>query len=230
MIANMRNSRGSAFSLIEMLVVVGVILLLAAVLYPALIKTKEWGRATRCASNLRQLHVATMNYVTENAGKFPWIADFWDDDGKQTYTHVHGWVGWQNDWYKWPQEVLNNQMSKPGNGTYAWQGASGLACLTNGSLWKYTKAQDVYVCPTFATRAVTGTNRAMRSYSMNMDAGISARMYTDTSMSATRTILYADDRSVTNSPYDGQVHTTEIGRWHGGYGQAVFVDGHVERL
>jgi prepilin-type processing-associated H-X9-DG protein len=49
-----------------------------------------------------------------------------------------------------------------------------------------------------------------------------------------KTVLFGDDRIVTNLPYDSQFGTNEIGLWHtaaGGVrgGQVVFLDGHVEK-
>lgn len=60
-----------AFTLVELLVVIGIIALLVSVLLPALNSAREQGNAVRCASNLRQLATALVNYAAENKGKFP---------------------------------------------------------------------------------------------------------------------------------------------------------------
>src|SRR5262245_12659444 len=60
-----------AFTLVEMLVVIAIIGLLAALLVPALLRAKETGRRTACASNLRQLSVAAAIYAGDNDGYFP---------------------------------------------------------------------------------------------------------------------------------------------------------------
>ena len=60
-----------AFTLIEVLVVIAVIALIAAMLLPALSKARESGRRAACASNLRQLNVAVSIYAGENEGDFP---------------------------------------------------------------------------------------------------------------------------------------------------------------
>ena len=62
-----------AFTLVEMLVVIAVIALIAALLLPALSKARQSGRRTACASNLRQLSVALSIYTGENEGDFPTI-------------------------------------------------------------------------------------------------------------------------------------------------------------
>ena len=67
----MMNRRG--FTLIELMVVIAVIALMAALLFPALNRAKESGRRTACASNLRQLGVALSIYAGENEGSFPLV-------------------------------------------------------------------------------------------------------------------------------------------------------------
>jgi prepilin-type N-terminal cleavage/methylation domain-containing protein/prepilin-type processing-associated H-X9-DG protein len=66
----MRCTR-TAFTLVELLVVIAVIAILAALLLPALSKAKESARRTRCASNLRQVLLAASMYADENDGRFP---------------------------------------------------------------------------------------------------------------------------------------------------------------
>ena len=59
------------FTLIELLVVVGIIALLTAVLLPVLLAARERARATACASNLHQLHLAFSMYAADNGGFVP---------------------------------------------------------------------------------------------------------------------------------------------------------------
>ena len=59
-----------AFTLVELLVVVGVITVLLAVLLPTLSKAREQARRVKCAANLRQLGVALVNY-TQQFGVYP---------------------------------------------------------------------------------------------------------------------------------------------------------------
>src|SRR3981081_1497833 len=61
----------SAFSLIEILIVVGIIGLLMALLLPALEKAREHANALRCTVNLQQLGQALSLYTNENHGDYP---------------------------------------------------------------------------------------------------------------------------------------------------------------
>lgn len=54
--------RPAAFTLIEMLVVIGIIVTLAALALPAIVKARESSRSAQCMSNLRQLGVAIIRY------------------------------------------------------------------------------------------------------------------------------------------------------------------------
>lgn len=59
------------FTLIEILVVVGVVILIAAILFPVFASSRENARRTSCSSNLHSLGLALMMYVQDNNEQGP---------------------------------------------------------------------------------------------------------------------------------------------------------------
>jgi prepilin-type processing-associated H-X9-DG protein/prepilin-type N-terminal cleavage/methylation domain-containing protein len=62
-------SKKTGFSLIELLVVISIISLLFALLFPSLEQVRNRAKATKCMSNLRQLGIAVHTYWIENDSK-----------------------------------------------------------------------------------------------------------------------------------------------------------------
>ncbi len=61
----------TGFTLIEMLVVIGIVALITALLFPAFSRVREKGRQTVCLSNERQLGVAILMYTHDNDDFLP---------------------------------------------------------------------------------------------------------------------------------------------------------------
>lgn len=68
---NARPTRLRGFTLVELLVVIGIIAVLIAILLPALNRAREAGKRVQCLSNLRQLSQATIMFTAENRGWMP---------------------------------------------------------------------------------------------------------------------------------------------------------------
>ncbi len=65
----MKTKKG--FTLIELLVVIAIIAILAAILFPVFARAREQARKSSCASNLKQLGLAVIQYTQDYDEKFP---------------------------------------------------------------------------------------------------------------------------------------------------------------
>jgi prepilin-type N-terminal cleavage/methylation domain-containing protein len=81
-----------AFTLVELLVVIGIIAILIGLILPALNKAREQARAAQCMSNLRQMSNAVVMFANDHNGLMPCGASYkiytWSDYTETSFAQV----------------------------------------------------------------------------------------------------------------------------------------------
>ena len=165
-----------AFTIIELLVVVGIIGILAGVLLASFSGGTEAARAAKCLANMRNLAQGAISYASQH-DRFPFAGSHAaigvDSKGKVKYVEHVGWISWlsMNDEY--------NTRSARGGSSSSFRPLPNIsACcsdedhatfaITNGTLWKCVgQNRDTYVCPAHAIRAKKHAATVRFSYAMS---------------------------------------------------------------
>ena len=65
------SRKRSGFTLIELMIVIAIIAILAAILVPNFVRARAQGHLTACKSNLKNIGTALEMYSTDHAGRYP---------------------------------------------------------------------------------------------------------------------------------------------------------------
>ena len=139
----------NAFTLIELLVVVAIIAILAAMLLPALSKSKLKAQGIYCMNNHRQLALAWRMYAEDNGDRLPYASDYGPDPKENQFAWVRG--------------LMNFNPNNPSN----WDIEQD---LVKSPLWSYCgRNPSIWRCPAdHSSVTVNGEVKPrVRSMSMN---------------------------------------------------------------
>lgn len=202
-------SRRKAFTLVELLVVIGIIAILIGILLPVVIKARKQSVVVQCASNLRQCATALNNYLIDTKGMLFWRGANPSLDGM--------------DWYVWGGRETGNRNLNQG-GLFNRFVPRPLNPYVNNDIRVFKCPMDEdYSSPW--TKGISNYDSVGNSYSFNaigspnppldLTRGLAGIRMTKVKNTA-RVILFLDG---------GLVHG---GDWHGqGKGNVCLADGHV---
>lgn len=165
------NSRRSAFSLVELIVVIAIIGILAGVLMATFGGGTASARAARCLSNMKNLASASQTYAMSShyyprAGNLVYLTMKEQTGGRVTrnYDEVPGWISANS------QNVFpSTSYSTPAPvSLYSDDLDEANYALTNGVLWKYVSgSRESYICPEHARHMGKSGVKVNWSYLMN---------------------------------------------------------------
>lgn len=95
----------AAFTLVELLVVIGIIGVLVALLLPALARARRQGDRIACLAALNEIGKAMIVYAADNHGYWPMAIHEWTDAGGNVHT---------KRWYDFLSKYISSPVDKRG--------------------------------------------------------------------------------------------------------------------
>ncbi len=137
-----------AFTLVELLVVIGILGILTAVALVAMSGTSEAALNVKCETNLRNLAAACQTYGMAN-GNYPHAGSRLSTTVESTgrgyetrFGEIHGWISWDS------RSGITSGESPEYTSPYGSDREAQLFALTNGALWKFVSGnRELYHCP-----------------------------------------------------------------------------------
>jgi prepilin-type N-terminal cleavage/methylation domain-containing protein len=154
------NMHRRAFTLIELLIVIAIIAILAAILLPVFSHAKQRAQGIQCVNNLRQMTIGWQLYTDENNNHFAPNA---------AMGHNHPAVGEDAGNPSWVAGLLTESgvnYAGVDDNTNASK-LVGSAYTHFGSIGDYTKLPGVYHCPGDQSQDYASSQLRVRSISMN---------------------------------------------------------------
>lgn len=228
--------RTLAFTLVELLVVVGIIAVLAGLLLPALGKVRAQATGLACANNLRQMQQALFLYAHDNYDRL--VNNY---DGGRPYRRPGVYLE-----HNWVNNVLNWELDS---------GNTNLGFIDRSPLGSYVgRSAELFLCPSdyvlSQLQRQAGWSRRVRSISLNAmvgDAGANVtnggniwnpqhRQYLRLTEVGSPANIFSFLDEHPDSVGDGYfLNTIADPAWihlpasyHGGSGNLAFMDGHLE--
>jgi prepilin-type N-terminal cleavage/methylation domain-containing protein/prepilin-type processing-associated H-X9-DG protein len=168
-----------AFTLIEMLIVIGILAILTGVMVRMFGTSTESARAAQCMTNMRNLAVAVQGYAMANSeGYYPPAGsfDYMDtSSGGPMWAERKGWISWRSEYFHTGSSKtrLRGTPIAFDQGSKGDENTENRFAVTNGALWSLVRDFKSYVCPAHqkACQEADSQKTIMWSYVMNRRFG-----------------------------------------------------------